>query len=425
MLQPRAAATNDPTKLLKQVRATRSRTTELALPLTPEDQVVQPMPDASPTKWHLGHTTWFFETFVLGQHLPGYRVYDDRFSYCFNSYYEHVGARQARAQRGLMTRPTSDKVARYRRYVDDGLERLFARGDMAPGVASLVEIGINHEEQHQELLMMDILNVFWSGPLRSAYREPQKIGVALPTPPLAWTSFDGGIHEIGHNGDGFAFDNEGPRHSALLHPYRLANRLVTNSEWLEFVEDGGYRDFRLWLSDGWGTVQREGWVAPYYWEESDGTWFQMTHEGLLRVVPSAPVCNISYYEAEAFARWAGKRLPTEFEWEVAARNGSTTGNTLGTGALRPSTAPANCASELTQLIGDVWEWTQSSYSPYPGFKAAEGAIGEYNGKFMVSQQVLRGASCLTPDGHSRATYRNFFYPHQRWLFGGLRLAEDV
>jgi ergothioneine biosynthesis protein EgtB len=231
---------------------------------------------------------------------------------------------------------------------------------------------------------------------------------------------------VGHNGDGFAFDNEGPRHSALLRPYRLANRLVTNSEWLAFMEEGGYRDFRHWLSDGWGTVQREGWVAPYYWEEKDGTWFQMTHEGLLRVVPSAPVCNISYYEADAFARWAGKRLPTEFEWEVAARaSGAVTGNTLGTGTLRPSTAHTNCASELTQLFGDVWEWTQSSYSPYPGFKAVKGAIGEYNGKFMVSQQVLRGASCLTPDGHSRPTYRNFFYPHQRWLFGGLRLAEDT
>ena len=415
----------DPTQLLARVRSTRHRTRDLARPLTPEDQVVQPMPDASPTKWHLGHTTWFFETFVLCEHLSDYRVYDERFSYCFNSYYDHAGTRQARAQRGMMTRPTNDEVARYRRYVDDGLERLFARRDLAPAVASIVEIGINHEEQHQELLMMDILNVFWSGPIRSPYREPRKIGVALPTPPLAWTSFDGGIQEVGHDGDGFAFDNEGPRHSALLRPYRLANRLVTNSEWLEFMEDGGYRDFRHWLSDGWGTVQREGWLAPYYWEEKDSTWFQMTHEGLLRVVPSAPVCNISYYEADAFARWAGKRLPTEFEWEVAARTGSTTGNTLGTGAFRPSTAPANCASGLSQLIGDVWEWTQSSYSPYPGFKAAEGALGEYNGKFMVNQQVLRGASCLTPDGHSRPIYRNFFYPHQRWLFGGLRLAEDV
>ena len=383
------------------------------------------MADASPTKWHLGHTTWFFETFVLREFLPGYRLYDDRFSFCFNSYYEHAGKRQMRALRGMMTRPTSAEVANYRQHVDEGIARLLAGGGVSPAVAAVIELGINHEEQHQELLLMDILNVFWSGPLRPAYREPQRVGIAKSAPPLAWTSFDGGIHDIGHLGDSFAFDNEGPRHSALLRPFRLANRLVTNGEWLTFMQDGGYRDFRHWLSDGWATAQGEGWDAPYYWEEKDGTWFQMTLEGPLRVVPSAPVCNVSYYEADAYARWAGKRLPTEFEWELAARDRSASGNTLGTGALRPQTAPETSDTQLTQLFGDVWEWTQSAYAPYPGFKPADGAIGEYNGKFMVSQQVLRGASCITPDGHSRSTYRNFFYPHQRWQFAGVRLAEDA
>jgi ergothioneine biosynthesis protein EgtB len=383
------------------------------------------MPDASPTKWHLGHTTWFFEAFVLAKYLSGYRLFDDRFAFCFNSYYEHAGRRQPRAHRGLMTRPSHSEVVNYRSYVDEHLERLVAGGSLQEDAAHLIELGINHEEQHQELLLMDILNVFASGPLKPAYRAPERVGIALPTPGLTWSEFQGGITMIGHDGSCFAFDNEGPQHSVLLQPFRLANRLVTNGEWLEFIEDGGYRDFRHWLSDGWTRVQSEGWSAPGYWTEADGTWFQMTLEGPLRVVPAAPVCNISYFEADAFARWSGKRLPTEFEWEASSHRSNTSGNTLGSDALRPRPAPAAATSELTQMFGDVWEWTQSAYLPYPGFKTAAGAVGEYNGKFMVSQHVLRGAACITPCGHSRRSYRNFFYPHQRWQFAGVRLAEDV
>jgi len=405
---------------------TRRLSLELASPLSAEDMVVQAMEDASPTKWHLAHVTWFFETFVLAKHLAGYRIFDQAFNYCFNSYYESQGKRQPRPQRGLLTRPSSERVLAYRAHVDAALEKLFAQG-VAPGseLARLIEVGINHEQQHQELLLTDILALFAANPLRPAYLAPRSRTRRRKVGPPGWIDLPGGIREVGHDGRGFAWDNEAPRHAALIHPFRLADRLVTNAEWLEFMADGGYRTASLWLADGWTAVNREDWQAPHYWEHRDGEWFAMSLEGAGPVDRAAPVAHVSYYEADAFARWAGKRLPTEFEWEVAAHGLPVTGNTLASGALRtlPADAPANGLPR--QMFGDVWEWTQSAYLPYPGYRPPEGALGEYNGKFMVSQQVLRGASCATPEGHSRATYRNFFYPHQRWQFAGLRLASEL
>jgi ergothioneine biosynthesis protein EgtB len=404
---------------------TRNLSHELVRPLTAEDMVVQAMEDASPTKWHLAHVTWFFETFILSKYLPGYRPFDDAFNYCFNSYYETQGPRQPRPKRGVLTRPSSERVFAYRAHVDEALGKLFAQG-VEPGseVARLVEVGINHEQQHQELLLTDILALFAANPLRPAYRPRRpRAATADPGAP-AWIEYPGGIRQAGHDGNGFAWDNEAPRHDVLVHPCRLADRLVTNGEWLEFMTDGGYRTATLWLADGWTTVNREGWEAPLYWEQRDGQWLAMSLEGLQPVEAAAPVCHVSYYEADAFARWAGKRLPTEFEWEIAAQALPATGNTLATRALRP--LPAEPATrQPRQMFGDVWEWTQSAYLPYPGYRPPEGALGEYNGKFMVNQQVLRGASCATPDGHSRATYRNFFYPQQRWQFMGLRLAAEI
>jgi ergothioneine biosynthesis protein EgtB len=404
---------------------TRHISHELAGPLSAEDMVVQAMEDASPTKWHLAHVTWFFETFILVKHLPAYRPFDDAFNYCFNSYYETQGPRQPRPKRGVLTRPSSERVLAYRAHVDEALGALFARGvEEGSEVARLIEVGINHEQQHQELLLTDILALFAANPLRPAYRAPRpRAAVPQPGAP-GWVEHAGGIRQAGHDGKGFAWDNEAPRHDVLIHPFRLADRLVTNGEWLEFMADGGYRAATLWLADGWATVNREGWEAPLYWEQRDGQWLAMSLEGLQPVEVSAPVCHVSYYEADAFARWAGKRLPTEFEWEIAAQGLAVDGNTLATRALRP--LPAGAATgEPRQMFGDVWEWTQSAYLPYPGYQPPQGALGEYNGKFMVSQQVLRGASCATPEGHSRATYRNFFYPHQRWQFMGLRLAAEI
>ena len=404
---------------------TRRLSRELAEPLSPEDMTVQPMEDASPTKWHLAHVTWFFETFILAKHLAGYRVFDDTFNYCFNSYYESLGPRQPRPRRGVLTRPSSERVLAYRAHVDEGLARLCAGGvEPASEIARLIEVGINHEQQHQELLLTDILSLFDANPLRPAYRTPRPRPAQNGPDAPCWITFAGGIHKVGHGGDGFAWDNEAPRHDALVHPFRLADRLVSNAEWLAFMADDGYRAAALWLADGWTAVNREGWQAPLYWEERDGEWVAMSLEGLQLVDRAAPVCHISYYEADAFARWAGKRLPTEFEWEVAAAGLPVAGNSLATRALRPLAAPATDGS-LRQMFGDVWEWTQSAYLPYPGYRPPLGALGEYNGKFMVSQQVLRGGSCATPQGHTRATYRNFFYPHQRWQFMGLRLASET
>ncbi len=416
--------------LARRLAETRALTLALAEPLSVEDQVVQPMDDASPTKWHLAHTTWFFETFLAKPCLPDYRPLDDRFAYCFNSYYEAAGPRQPRPQRGLLTRPAHAEVLAYRAHVDAALDAILAGGlpERDRSVAELIELGINHEQQHQELILTDILALFAAEPLRPAYRpappasRPQGEGMSA----LRWIAYPGGIRRIGHDGRSFHFDNERPAHEVLLRDFRLASRLVTNAEWLEFMADGGYRKPAHWLSDGWATVKARGWEAPGYWEGEPGEWRQMTLAGLLPIDPAAPVCHISYFEADAFARWAGKRLPTEFEWEVAAGDSPVRGNMLGSGALRPLPAPAiGAADRPAQMFGDVWQWTQSAYAAYPGFRAGPGALGEYNGKFMCGQYVLRGASCVTPEGHSRATYRNFFYPHQRWQFTGLRLADDA
>jgi ergothioneine biosynthesis protein EgtB len=417
--------------LLDAYRRVRANSVNLAAPLSAEDQTVQSMPDASPTKWHLAHTTWFFETFILRQHLPGYRVFSDAYGFLFNSYYEALGARHPRPERGLLTRPAADEVAAYRAFVDAAMGDVFATAGGNPRlwrtIAPLVTLGIAHEQQHQELLLTDILSVFARNPLRPAYWPPAN-GPALSAEVAAeqrWIAFPGGLCEIGHGGQGFAFDNEGPRHEVHLEPFALASRPVSVGEWLSFMADDGYRRPDLWLADGWAVVQAEGWQAPLYWErteEGDG-WAQMSLRGLLPVEAGAPVCHLSYYEADAYARWAGKRLPIEAEWEVAAGASEPVGNTVGTGELRPR--PAQLGPGLLQLFGDVWEWTASPYTAYPRFRPAAGAVGEYNGKFMCNQMVLRGGSCATPDRHLRASYRNFFYPHQRWQFSGVRLACDA
>jgi ergothioneine biosynthesis protein EgtB len=421
--QTQPSPLRDPQDLADSLFRTRRQTHCLAAPLGVEDQAAQANEDASPTKWHLAHTTWFFETFVLQPFLPGYRTFDPRFNYCFNSYYEAQGPRQPRALRGLLTRPTCFEVRDYRAHVDEALHAVFA-GALAEGeeVLKRIEIGVHHEQQHQELLLTDILSLFAQSPLRPAYREGGPLRVRHEAEPLHFIQFEGGRRSVGHAGEGFVFDNEGPRHDVLLRPFQLADRLVTNAEWAAFMSDGGYRAPALWLADGWARVARDGWRAPLYWEERDGQWLEMTLWGLKTIDAAAPVCCVSYFEADAYARWAGKRLPTEFEWECAAGGLAVAGNMLGADNLAPR--PASPGSGLRQMFGDVWEWTQSAYAPYPGYRPADGALGEYNGKFMCGQQVLRGASCATPDSHARRTYRNFFYPHQRWQFCGLRLADE-
>jgi ergothioneine biosynthesis protein EgtB len=410
--------------LADRVFATRCHSLRIAEPLSNEDMTVQAMDDASPTKWHLAHTTWFFETFVLKPFVPDYRVYDERFAFCFNSYYESAGPRHPRPRRGLLTRPPCDEVLAYRLHVDSELERLLC-DPHDPRVDSLVELGIQHEQQHQELMLTDILALLASNPLRPAYKLAGAREASGEAPPVSYVDFPGGVRRIGHRGEGFCWDNERPDHPVLLQPYRLANRLVTNGEWIEFMQDGGYSSPLLWLSDGWSTVQREGWDAPLYWERTDGAWRRMTLEGLVDVDPAAPVCHVSYYEAEAFARWAGKRLPTEHEWEAAVAEAGGGDDAPGRFDLEPAAMQEGGTAKLGQTFGHVWQWTASAYLPYPGYRAPAGAIGEYNGKFMVSQHVLRGSSCLTPAGHARASYRNFFYPHQRWQMTGLRLASEI
>ncbi len=419
----RAATDARRDRLRHRLAETRALSRQLAAPLTDEDQTPQSMEDASPTKWHLAHTTWFFEELVLKAHAGGYCEYDPRFAYCFNSYYETLGDRHPRPRRGMLTRPACSEVRAYRAHVDEAMMRMFDTEELSDEVLDLVELGINHEQQHQELLLTDILSLFAVQPLRPAYREEADLTHG-ETPTLEWLRFDGGIREIGYGGDGFAYDNEAPRHEQLIRPFKLAHRPVTNGEWLEFMADGGYETATLWLSDGWATVNAEGWRAPCYWEQRDGVWQQMGLGGLVPVDPARPVCHISYYEAQAFALWAGKRLPSEFEWEVASRARPEEGDMIGAGLLRPAPTRGPDGA-LQQMFGNVWEWTSSAYSAYPGFNTAPGAVGEYNGKFMCGQYVLRGGSLATPDGHVRRTYRNFFYPHQRWQFMGLRLADDA
>ncbi len=402
--------------------AIRARTEKLAALLTPEDQGLQSMPDASPTKWHRAHTSWFFETFVLQPAQSGYRVFDPQYRYLFNSYYDTVGTRHPRPARGLLSRPSAEEIARYRDHVDTAMEAflLHATPEALAQAQPLVTLGCHHEEQHQELILMDILHAFAANPLRPAYR-PRARAARGTAAALHWHAFPGGQRELGAAEDGFAFDNERPRHVVTVAPYRLASRLVTNGEWHAFMADGGYRRPEFWLADGWARAQAEGWHAPLYWTEHEGDWTTLTLNGVQSVDDEAPVCHVSYYEADAFARWAGKRLPTEAEWECAAATVLAEGNFLDSDILEPQTCTR---PGLHQMFGDVWEWTQSAYAPYPGFKPFAGAAGEYNGKFMINQMVLRGGACVTPRGHIRSSYRNFFYPHMRWQFAGVRLADE-
>ncbi|GAB3106785.1 ergothioneine biosynthesis protein EgtB [Streptomyces calidiresistens] len=407
-----------PPTLLARFRDVRALTERLASPLSPEDQTAQSMPDASPTKWHRAHTSWFFEEFLLGP-AGGYRPYDPTFGYLFNSYYEAVGPRHPRPHRGLITRPSAEEVGRYRAHVDRAVGDLLAD---APGGEhdGIVELGLNHEQQHQELLVMDALHLLSHHPFGPAMvRRPADDTAGDPDPlPQTWRAVPGGLHEIGHDGKGFAFDNEGPRHTVHLVPFEIAERAVTNEDWLAFMADDGYSRPELWLSDGWAAVRRHGWHAPGYWHrDDDGRWTVFGAAGTRPLRRAEPVCHVSFYEADAYARWAGARLPTEAEWEVAARDvADRRGELLDPDRLHPGPVGRH-------MIGDVWEWTSSAYLPYPGFRPAEGAVGEYNGKFMSDQHVLRGASCVTPAGHERVTYRNFYPAASRWVFAGLRLAR--
>jgi ergothioneine biosynthesis protein EgtB len=401
----------------RRVRASSEALTE---GLSAEDQALQSMPDASPTKWQLGHTTWFFETLVLMPHLPGYRPPDERFARLFNSYYESLGPRHPRPQRGLLSRPSLDEVWAYRRHVDEAIEHLVADGGAATWqvAAPLLELGLHHEQQHQELMLTDLLHLFSLNPLAPAWRAAAPAQEQAATAPPRWHGVDAGLVEVGHGGSGFAFDNEGPRHRVFLPPFELADRLVSNAEYQAFIDDGGYREPRWWLSDGWATVQAQGWSAPPYWRD-DGQ--QFTLHGLLPIDPAAPVAHLSGYEAAAYAAWAGARLPTEFEWEAAAQ-------VLGDDA-QPTRYQLDhvvpCQPAPGRLSGELWQWTSSAYAPYPGFRPLPGPAAEYNGKFMINQLVLRGGSCATPPGHARRTYRNFFPPAARWQFSGLRLAREA
>ncbi len=443
---PGAATSSSP--LAEQYTTVRKMTEKLCAPLSAEDQMVQSMPDASPAKWHQAHTSWFFETFILLTYFRGYRPLDVRYKFVFNSYYKQLGGHPVRAHRGLWSRPSLDAVRQYRRHVDDYMLKLLDTGASAE-VAALVTLGLNHEQQHQELIVTDIKHALWTNPLRPAYREldiKRDITSGGSATRLEWINHPGGLQSAGYEGDGFSFDNETPRHRVWLNPFRVASRLITNAEYLAFMNDGGYERPELWLSDAWDTACANGWRAPLYWERrdegndndregEDNDWRVYTLNGERPVDPDEPVCHVSFYEADAYARWAGARLATEFEWEVVAANAPVAGNFLECDELHPmSSAPSlreGCGTPQSllskgphQLFGDVWEWTASPYVAYPGFRPAAGALGEYNGKFMCNQMTLRGGSCATPPSHIRATYRNFFPPHTRWQFSGIRLAHD-
>jgi len=411
-------------ELSERYRSVRARSEHLASPLSAEDCGVQSMEDASPVKWHLAHTTWFFETFVLENTEFGYRVYQPDYRYLFNSYYHTVGAQYPRPQRGLLTRPSLDEVLAYRSHVDHHLQSLLSKGpDLDAKLAGVIEIGLHHEQQHQELILTDFKHALSHNPLHPAYSAARP---AESGPPGAhtWHHYDEGLRWIGHGDGGFAFDNEGPRHRTFLEAFQLGSRLVTNGEYLAFVEDGGYERPKLWLSDGWATCESSRWRAPLYWQQRDGSWFTVTLSGLLPLHADEPVTHVSLYEADAYARWAGARLPSEAEWECAAADVAIEGNFVEGERFHPAPAVASGAGPH-QMFGDVWEWTRSAYAPYPGFQPPEGALGEYNGKFMCNQLTLRGGSCATPRSHIRSTYRNFFYPHARWQFSGIRLARDA
>jgi ergothioneine biosynthesis protein EgtB len=416
-----AATEQKQVSLLDDLVRVRATTASLCDPLSPEDCVVQSAPETSPAKWHLAHTTWFFETFVLQPFMPGYKPFHADFAFLFNSYYESMGAFYPRNDRGLLTRPSFTAVLEYRRHVDERITKLLADTSHpdAKQISARCTLGLHHEQQHQELLLTDIKHLFWCNPLRPVYRERSREEGSTAAKP-SWIAYPSGVYETGHEDrQSFCFDNELPRHRGYANAFRISSRPVTNGEFLEFVADSSYQTPTLWLSDGWQAVRERGWTAPLYWEQRDGQWWQFTLSGMRPVNPAEPVCHVSYYEADAYARWAGKRLPTEAEWEIAAAQESKSGNFVEDGRLHPKPA----SGEIS-FFGDTWEWTASSYSPYPGYQASAGALGEYNGKFMVNQQVLRGGSCVTPRSHIRASYRNFFYAHERWQFKGLRLADS-
>ncbi|MGI4832435.1 MAG: ergothioneine biosynthesis protein EgtB [Janthinobacterium lividum] len=426
LLPPAAVATVAPPAY----PAVRQQSAALVQPLLPEDTVVQPSPDVSPPKWHLAHTTWFWETMLLGQFLPGYQVYNLQYAYLFNSYYNSLGSRVNRADRGTISRPPLSDVYQYRAYVDEHMARLLAQLDTLPPLAAeLLELGLHHEQQHQELLATDIKYILSTNPLAPGYLSgpPQPTGLASDTP-ATWLPVPGGIYALGHQAEGFSFDNELPVHEVLVAPFELQNRLVTNADFLRFVEAGGYQQFQFWLGEGWELVNSEHWTAPLYWSRTaEGQWLRYGPRGLEPLQLAAPVSHVSFYEADAYAQWAGARLPTEAEWEVAARHfGATTqgGTWLESNLFDPQPLAADAdPAQCHQLLGDCWEWTYSAYHPYPGYRRAAGALGEYNGKFMVNQLVLRGGSCATPENHIRLTYRNFFQADKRWQFTGIRLAR--
>ncbi len=418
------AARAQTTALGERLDAVRAATVHLSAPLSAEDCALQSMPDASPVKWHLAHTTWFFETFVLERFIRGYRHFDPRYRVLFNSYYNAVGDRHPRPDRGLLSRPTLDEVHSYRRQVEIQLVPLVAKADDDAELASLLELGLQHEQQHQELLLTDLKHLLSRNPLQPAYMERWPLTPVKPRP-SRWIGFAGGLVTVGYHGAGFCFDNEQPRHQVFLTPFELASHPVTHGDFLAFIDDGGYTRPELWLSLGFDIVQAQRWTAPMYWERRDGRWTTFTLHGRVEIDPATPMTHLSYFEADAYARWVGARLPTEFEWEAGAADGAIDGNFQDGGALHPLAPRIDPPhGNLSQLFGDVWEWTGSAYAPYPGFAPAPGAVGEYNGKFMCNQYVLRGGSCATPRSHIRTTYRNFFPPEARWQFSGVRLARD-
>jgi ergothioneine biosynthesis protein EgtB len=427
--QKRSQAESSPAeKLLARFREVRNFTAKLAENLASEDCVVQSIPDVSPTKWHLAHTTWFFETFILKKWVPGYRDAVPEYAYLFNSYYNAAGAMHRRDLRGLISRPTVEETKKFRASIDADIADLVSNADekLFREIEPILTLGIHHEQQHQELLITDIKHVFAQNPLYPVFRQREMANDKIDIKSSKFIEFDEATVEIGHDGNGFAYDNESPRHRALVLPFSLANRLITNREYLEFIADNGYSRPEFWLSLGWTTVNEQNWRAPLYWIERDGQWWNFTLSGLRRVDPNEPVTHLSYFEADAYANWAGARLPTEFEWERAAAKIDIDGNFVETERFHPDALRQSPRDgQLAQMFGDVWEWTRSSYSPYPGYHAGPGALGEYNGKFMCNQYVLRGGSCATSRTHIRKTYRNFFQPEKRWQFTGLRLARDL
>ena len=420
------AVHNTRDRLSEGYKKVRTLSHKLSKPLSTEDFVVQSMPDVSPTKWHLAHTSWFFEAFVLSDINPKYKSLHPQYNFLFNSYYVQVGERHSRPKRGLISRPTVEEVFDYRSYVDKSMNSLFRNLNEKKfsKIAPVIEIGLHHEQQHQELIVTDIKHVLSENPLNPVYKKLKKSAGKTKESKFTWHEFEGGLYEIGNNGNEFGYDNEFPRHKTLIEPFSISSRLVTNGEYLEFINDSAYSKPELWLSDGWNVVSTNDWQAPLYWQKINGKWFNFTLHGLSEVRMNEPVCHVSFYEAEAYARWAGARLPSEFEWEKASENLKVRGNFVDNGNFHPVPLQ-NGDGKLNQMYGDVWEWTRSPYSPYPGYEAAPGALGEYNGKFMCNQIVLRGGSCATSKSHIRNSYRNFFPPDARWQFMGIRLAKDA